>query len=217
MGALDTYNARARRLLTDSNKQYWSDADLNDNINQARCRIAADTKCLRQLVRDVPLPAMQELYPIVESVNFGNPPNIGARVVEVINVTIYWGNMRVRCRNLPWTEQDAKMRIFQNYLSRPGSCAMMGGNMLYLNPVPDHDYNSDWDVAIVPLPLERDTDPEVIPIVWQPCVAYYAAHLSKYGEQSLSESNIFYQKYLLERQAASWHFLGARVRDSYRR
>ena len=214
---LDTYNARARRLLTDGAKQFWSDQELNDDINQARCRIAADSKCLRQLITNITLPAMQELYPIVASVNSGTPPNLGARVVEVISVTIYWGNMRVRCRNLPFTEQDAKMRIFQNYLSRPGSVAMMGGNMVYLNPTPDHDYVSDWDVVVVPEPLLRDTDPEVIPVVFQPCVVYYAAHLAKYGEQSLSESNIFYQKYLLERQAASYHFLAARVRDSYRR
>ena len=53
MGALDQYNARTRRLLTDAQKQYWSDRDLNDNINEARVRVAGDTKCLRKLVTQI--------------------------------------------------------------------------------------------------------------------------------------------------------------------
>lgn len=217
MGALDTYNARARRLLTDGNKQYWSDAELNDDINQARIRVCADTKCLRQLVLNVPLPARQELYNIVQTINGGTPPNMGTYVIEVIGVTIYWGNMRVKCQNRPFSEQDAKLRIFQNYLTRPGSLAMMGANTVYLNPVPDQAYNSDWDVVLVPPPLMTSSDPEVIPVVFQPLVPYYAAHLAKYGEQSLSESDIFFKKYIDERQAATWGFFGWRWRDAYRR
>lgn len=217
MGALDIYNARARRLLTDGNKQFWSDTELNDDINQARIRVCADTKCLRQLITNITLPANQEVYNIAETVDSGTPPNLGLNIVEVVAITIYWGNMRVRLQNRPYTEQDAKLRIFQSYLSRPGSVAMMGANTVYVNPVPDHPYNSDWDVVLVPDALITSSDREVIPTVFQPLVPYYAAHLAKYSEQSLSESDIFFKKYLMERQAASWAFMSARVRDAYRR
>jgi hypothetical protein len=217
MGALDIYNARTRRLLTDAKKQYWPDSELNDDINQARIRVAADTKCLRQLITEITLPGGQELFNIVETVNGGTPPNLGLAVVEVIAVTLYWGNMRVKCQNRSFTEQDAKLRIFENYTTRPGSLAQMGANTVYLNPVPDQDYNSDWDVVLVPAPLMGPTDLEVLPVVFQGLVPWFAAHLAKYSEQSMSESDVFYKKYINERVAACWAFFGARWRDAYRR
>lgn len=214
---LTTYNTRTRRLLTDPNAQYWSDTELNDDINQARVRVAADTKCLRQLVTGVTLPTNQELYPIVTTINGGTPANLGPQVIEIISVTIYWGNMRVKCQNRSFSEQDAKLRLFQTYVTRPGSLAIMGGNNVYLNPVPDQNYNSDWDVVLVPTPLLNDAQAEVLPVVFQPLVAYFAAHIAKYGEQSMQESDIYYKKYLIERQAASYAFLSSRWRDAYRR
>lgn len=217
MGALDQYNARTRRLLTDAQKQFWSDKDLHDNINQARVRICGDTKCLRQLITNIVLPAGQEAYNIVETLNRGCPPNLGLNFVELLGVTIYWGNMRVKCQNRPFTEQDAKLRIFQNYTTRPGSIAMMGANVAYLNPVPDQNYLSDWDVNLVPSPLTTNSDLEVIPVVFQGLVPWFAAHLAKYNEQSLSEADVFYNKYGVELRAAMWAFFGARVRDAYRR
>jgi hypothetical protein len=217
VGALDTYNLRTRRLISDPGKNYWSDSELNDDINQARVRVAADTKCLRQLVTGVTLPAGQEFYPIVSTVNGGTPANLGLQVVEIMSVTIYWGNMRVKCQNRSFTEQDARLRIFQTYVSRPGSLAVMGGNNVYLNPVPDQNYTSDWDVVLVPLPLVASTDPEVLPVVFQGLPQWFAASIAKYGEQSMSESDLFYKKYLIERQAASFAFFSSRFRDAYRR
>ena len=217
MGALDTYNARTRRLLTDADKQFWSDFVLNDCINQARVRVASDTKCLRQLITNINLPTGQEVYNIIDTVNGGTPPNLGPYVIEVIAATVLWGNMRIRLQNRSFTEQDAKLRIFQSYITRPGSIAKMGANLIYFDPVPDHDYLSDWDVVIVPAPLERDTDPEPLAIVYQTCVPYYAAHIAKYNEQSLTESSIFFTKYKEERAAATWGTSGMLVRDAYRR
>jgi hypothetical protein len=215
---LNTYLTRTRRLLTDQGKQYWSDAELTDDINQARNRVAADSKCLRQLFTGIPLSANVEQYNIAAAVSSSTgTPGQGAYAIEVLGVTIYWGNMRIKCRNLPFTEQDAKLRIFQNWQSRPGSVAPMGGNTVYINPVPDQNYNSDWDVVILPVPLVADADPEQIPVVWQTPIAFYAAHLAKYGEQSLNESDIFYKKYGVERQAAAFAQMSARVRDAYRR
>jgi hypothetical protein len=218
VSALSTYLLRTRRLLTDPNAQYWSDTELTDDINQARNRVCADTKCLRQLFTGITLATGVEQYNIATTVSSSTgTPNLGLYVVEVIGVTIYWGNMRVKCRNLPFTEQDAKLRIFQTYQTRPGSVAMIGGNTVYINPMPDQAYVSDWDCAIIPIPLVDNTSLEVIPVVWQNLVSFYAAHLAKYGEQSLSESDIFYKKYLTERQAGAFAQLGARYRDAYRR
>lgn len=214
---LTTYLTYTQRLLSDPNNQYWSTTELTDDINQARVRVAGDTKCLRQLITSIPLATSQELYNIPTAVNAGTPSALGQYVLEVISVTIYWGNLRVKCQNRSFTEQDAKLRIFQNYQTRPGSLAMMGGNSVYLNPVPDQNYVSDWDCVIAPAPLTNGSQAEVLPLVFQPLVPFYAAHLAKYSEQSLGETDIFLKRYYTERMACMYAFYSARWRDAYRR
>jgi hypothetical protein len=214
---LATYLTYTQRLLSDPNNQYWSVAELTDDINQARVRVCGDTKCLRQVITGIALTAAQEQYQIASTVSTGTPANLGLYALEVVGVTIYWGTLRVKCQNRSFTEQDAKLRIFQNYQTRPGSLAMMGGVYVYLNPVPDQAYVSDWDVVFAPLPLTSTAQAETIPVVFQPLVPFFAAHLAKYGEQSLSESDIYYKKYLIERQASMYAFFSARWRDAYRR
>lgn len=215
---LNTYLTQVRRRISDPNAQYWSDAELTDDINAARNRIAGDTKCLRQIITGINLTQGQELYAIPATVSTGTPANQGLNVLELIAVTIYWGNMRVICQNRSFTEQNAKLRIFQTYTTRPGSLAIIGGGSCYLNPVPDQVYSSDWDVVLIPPPLVSDATPETIPVVFQTLVQWFAAHLAKYGDQSLTEAeSIFYKKYLIERQAAMWAFFSTRFRDAYRR
>lgn len=47
---LATYRTECRRLLHDATQKFWSNAELNDYINDARTRVAADTGCVRRLV-----------------------------------------------------------------------------------------------------------------------------------------------------------------------
>lgn len=47
---LATYRLECRRLLHDASAKFWSNAELNDYINDARDRTAADTGCIRRLV-----------------------------------------------------------------------------------------------------------------------------------------------------------------------
>lgn len=215
--SLNNYITLVRRLLHDPQGQMWSDQELTDDINQARSRIAADSKCLRQLITAVTLTANQELYTIVTTANTGTPANLGLQIVEVMGITIYWGNQRIKLQNRPFSEQDAKLRIWQSYVTRPGSIARMGSNLLYINPTPDQGYTSDWDCVIVPTPLALNTDPEVLAVPFQTPVPFYAAHIAKFNAQDYGESDKFYQKYLVERAAAMWAARSTIVRDAYRR
>lgn len=218
MGALSTYINLTRRLLHDSTAQFWSNQELTDDINQARVRLAGDTKCLRQVVTGITLSAGVETYDIPTAVSSGTPANLGPYVVEVYSVTINWGGTyRYVCQNRAFSEQNAKLRQWTTYQERPGSIARVGGSTLYINPIPDQAYTSDWDLVTVPVPLVLDTDVEPIPIVFQPCIPYFAAHIAKYNEQTYDESELYYKKYLTERQAAMWAFSSYRVRDFYRR
>lgn len=60
--ALTEYINQTRRLLHDANAQYWSDAELTDDINQARNRIALDSGSVRTLYNFF-LSQGQEFYP----------------------------------------------------------------------------------------------------------------------------------------------------------
>lgn len=215
--ALDTYTTLTRRLLSDPSGNIWQAQEITDDINAGRVRVAQDTKALRQLVTGVPLVANQELYNIATTINTGTPAGLGLRVCEVVSVTIYWSSMRVICQNRAFTEQSAKLRIWQSYQSRPGSLAKMGANNVYINPTPDQPYLSDWDVVVVPAPLVLVQDPEVLPVPFQWPVQFYAASIAKFSQQSYKESDILYHTYIRERTAAMWAFFSARVRDAYRR
>lgn len=60
--ALTAYINQTRRLLHDANAQYFSDAELTDDINQGRNRIALDSGSIRSLFT-FNLSASQESYP----------------------------------------------------------------------------------------------------------------------------------------------------------
>lgn len=47
---LASYRLECRRLLHDATAKFWSNAELNDYINDARSRTVADTGCVRRLV-----------------------------------------------------------------------------------------------------------------------------------------------------------------------
>lgn len=60
---LATYRLECRRLLHDATGKFWSNAELNDYINDARNRVASDTGCIRRLVTAY-LSYNVEQYPI---------------------------------------------------------------------------------------------------------------------------------------------------------
>ncbi len=50
MPTLAQYRLEVRRLLHDATGRFWSNAELNDYINDARLRVCSDTGCLRRLL-----------------------------------------------------------------------------------------------------------------------------------------------------------------------
>ncbi len=60
---LASYRLECRRLLHDATGRFWSNAELNDYINDGRERVCADTGCLRRLVTAY-LSQGVEQYPI---------------------------------------------------------------------------------------------------------------------------------------------------------
>lgn len=191
MPVLSDYRTECRRLLHDLNAQFWSDAELNTFINDGRKKLCADTRCLRALVT-VSLTQNQETYPLAATLSA-----YGTRAIDLLNITVIWGQSRVPLLNMSWTEFNAKMRYWVTNQSRPAVWTRYGtsGGTIYVQPIPDQVYSSEWDISYIPVDLVDDTTVEEMTYPWTSCIAYYACYKSKEKEQSYGEAETFLKSY----------------------
>ena len=260
---LSGYITQVRRLLHDANGNFWSDAELTDNVNSARNRVVRDTGCLRTIqvtqvpctpvaggatpyawvagatviagdyifsniyiylvtiggVLDAdppPYPTGTNVYPPsttftngtatllyagpCEVINYAALPS-GDQTLDIININLYWGNTRIPLRYLPWTQFNAELRFWQNYIGRPIAFSIFGQSQIYISPVPQQAYTVDIDTVVLPTPLVIAPDIDNIKEPYTNPVSFYAAYLAKYKEQSYGEAEIFKQQY--EKQVQS--------------
>ena len=125
-------------------------------------------------------------------------PSSGNTVLDVLNVNLYWGNTRVPMDYLSWTDFNARLRFWQNYIGRPLAFSVYGQQQIYIGPVPDQVYQIEVDCVVLPLPLSLST-PSATDTINDPYtkpVKFYAAYTAKYYEQSFGEAEIFKQEYL---------------------
>lgn len=129
-----------------------------------------------------------------EVVNYAALPQ-GSQTLDILNVNLFWGNTRIPLRYLPWTDFNARLRFWQNYVGRPICFSSFGQGQLYIGPVPDQIYTIEIDSVYLPTPLVYSTDVDSITNPYTSAVKYYAAHQAKYYEQSFGESEIYKQEY----------------------
>ena len=204
MPALSTYITRTRRLLTDANGTYYSDAELTDYINTGRNRVALDTACLRSL-QTVTLTSGTETYAVPSSTS------LLTRAIDVVNIIVLWGNQRVPLLQMVWTEFQANLRVWANFQNMPAAYSKFGGPLgsIYIGPVPNQDYTSYWDVLYVPAALVDDNSTDELAYPYDTPVPFYAAYLAKFKEQNYGESNLFELQY---RQQAAFAISGSYTR-----
>ena len=124
-------------------------------------------------------------------------PSSGNTILDIVNINLYWGNTRVPLNYLAWTDFNARLRFWQNYIGRPLAYSVYGQGQIYIGPVPDQIYQIEVDCIVLPLPLTL-TNPSVQDTINDPyntCVKFYAAYLAKYYEQSFGEAEIYKQEY----------------------
>jgi hypothetical protein len=197
---LQTYITQVQRLLHDPNANFWPITELTDYINEARNRVASDSKCLRQLVTSISLLPQTDNYNVAATL-------AGFNVIDIMGIDLYYGNARYRLDYLAFTRLDAYGRTYVNNYNRPAVWSKVGANLVYFAPNPDQAYVTDWDVALYPNPMILTTDTEVIPYPFFDSVKYWAAFLAKFKEQQLGESKIFEDRYKIEMMRACRSFL----------
>ena len=137
--------------------------------------------------------------------------------LDILNVNIYWGNSRIPLRYLPWSNFNAQLRYWQNYVGRPVCFSIYGQNTIYVGPVPDQAYVVEIDSTILPTALSLSS-PNVNDQIQDPYttpVAFYAAYKAKYKEQSYGEAEIYKQEYAKQVQAVLNSVYPRRIPDPY--
>jgi hypothetical protein len=137
--------------------------------------------------------------------------------LDILNVNVYWGNSRIPLRYLPWSNFNAQLRYWQNYVGRPVCFSVYGQNNIYIGPVPDQAYVVEIDSTILPTALNLNT-PNVNDQIQDPYttpVAFYAAYKAKYKEQSYGEAEIYKQEYAKQVQAVLNSVYTRRIPDPY--
>ena len=129
-----------------------------------------------------------------EQINYVTLPS-GVQTLDVLNINLYWGNTRVPLRYLPWTQFNAELRFWQNYIGRPICFTQYGQGSIIIAPVPDNIYTVDIDTVILPSNLTNPSDVDNINDPYNTPVPFYAAYLAKYYEQSFGEAEIYKQEY----------------------
>lgn len=190
MSTLEDYLTDTRQLLHDSNDQFWSDAELTAYINKARRRVCQDTKCFRQYLTGITLAYAQEAY-TVQTID----PVVGPYIIDVMNINAYLQNSRYPLIYYALTEFNARLRYWTNLQQQPVAYTRVGATTILVGPIPNQNYNSDWDVAVNPVDLVNDTDVETIPAPFTEPVMFWAAYLAKYKEQSMTEAQLFKSEY----------------------
>lgn len=120
---LASYRTELRRLLHDATGKFWSDSELNDYINQARFRVAADTGCIRSLVTAY-LSTGLEQYTI-GGVTGGLVTNVGSGY-SFMNVTV--------------TGDGSGATAVATLL--PATATVAGGPILAVQGYPGNDFTS---------------------------------------------------------------------------
>jgi hypothetical protein len=185
---LSEYQVQTRRLLNDSQKNYWTDAELTDYINEARRQTAVDTLCVRKFQKflsDGVTPIT--LTPGIEQYQYTDILPLGTQTIDIINISIVWGNSLIQLGWCPFTTFSGMFRQYINYRRTPVAFTVYNTTEFWIAYIPDQAYAAEFDTAILPLNLVNDNTVDSIPVPYSEAVKYFAASLARLKLQQYSE------------------------------
>ena len=199
---LSQYIKSVRRLVNDSQHNYWSDDELTDYINEGRRRTAVKTLCVRKFQTSgftgdagTGLQIGQERY-LYTDPNLALPQ--GGQIVDIINVTILWGTSRVMLAWAPFTKFSAYFRPWQSYQNIPTVFTIYNATEFWIAYTPQQLYPVEFDTAIYPLNLANDNDVDELPNMYNEAPKYWAARLARLKLQQYTEADA--QEKLFEKE-----------------
>lgn len=186
---LNLYLARTKQLLQNPSapSQLYSDADLQNWINQARKQLAGESQSIRVL-GTIDTVIGQRPYDF-SGINTGASIATGVQGPLRIEQMVYavgTGYQWFRARPWAW--------FFSFKLSNPAPASgppavwsqygQGSTGSFYLDPIPDFVYTLTVDTVCLPIDLVDNVTVEAIPPLWQDAVSYFAAYLALLSAQS---------------------------------
>ena len=132
----------------------------------------------------------QEAYPFTSV-----PVPAGTSIIDIANITAIWGNSRYALQYKEWSMYNAQMRSYVAFQQRPVMYSVFGQNTVFIGPIVDQEYITEWDCVLNPAPLVNLTDPETITYPYTDPVAFYACYKAKIQDSSWDEAKVFQEEY----------------------
>lgn len=119
-------------------------------------------------------------------------------VFQVISITNIWNEQRYMLNFRGFTLFQAYFRAWTTqFMSRPGIWTMHPQMLeVFMRPMPDQQYFSEWDVIAMPTPLVNvtDVDTQVI-IPWNKAVQFRASAIALMKGQNFQQAEYYEQRY----------------------
>ena len=132
----------------------------------------------------------QEAYPFTSI-----PTPANTSIIDIANITAIWGNTRYALQYKEWSMYNAQMRSYVAFQQRPVMYSVFGQNTVFIGPIVDQPYVTEWDCVLNPAPLVQLTDVESITYPYTDPVPYYACYLAKVKDSSWDEAKVFQEEY----------------------
>ncbi len=162
-------------------------------------------------------------YTSAPTITFGAPgagANVTATVLnistfDVINVTVVWGSVRIPLDYMAFTKFNRDMRGLVQFNNRPCVFSTYGQTTVYIGPIPDISYPTEWDTVITPVVLVNLTDVDTINFPYTDPVIFYAAYLAKFKEGEMTEADRFRAEYFRKAKEALGASFTRRIPTQY--
>lgn len=120
----------------------------------------------------------------------------GQTIIDVLNISAIWGNVRYVLQSEAWTTFNARMRSYMSFQQRPAMFSVYGQNTVYIGPIVDQPYVTEWDCVLTPVKLVNVTDPETLTFPYTTPVSFWACYLAKIRDSSWDEAKVFQDEYM---------------------
>jgi hypothetical protein len=195
---LASYLAATRRLLHDAQKQYWSDADVTLDINQAIAHRDLWSGGSRSYQQNVPLTTGVDQYNLATLF-----PTL--TVLDVITVWLIYGSTRIELTEVPFSMLTNRFRPFTTFQNRPGGYCRYGATGLFIATAPGGQYSADFDLSVLSTTLVNANDQDPLPFPYTTPVPYYAAYLAFLNQRQFDKADTmlgFFQKAVMDIEGA---------------
>ncbi len=142
---------------------------------------------------------------------------ITAKTFDCLNMTVWWGNSRIMLPCLVWSQFNARARYWTNMTGQPAVFSVYANRQIYVQPLPDQSYQTEFDTVIQPDDLVDGSSTEQIPFPFRAPVAFWAAAQAKFKEQSYGEADRFFSQYAKEISNCLNSVLTRRIANPYAR